>query len=69
MRKFILIAGFVLASTAAQAGDRSLSLGGGETANGDRSGKGNREIENRGSTAGCGSSEIYRTAGGRRAQG
>ena len=32
MRKFILIAGFVLASTAAQAGDRSLSLGGGETA-------------------------------------
>ena len=31
MRKFILIAGFVLASAAAQAGDRSLSLGGGET--------------------------------------
>ena len=29
MRKFILIAGFVLASAAAQAGDRSLSLGGG----------------------------------------
>ena len=27
MRKFILIAGFVLASAAAQAGDRSLSLG------------------------------------------
>jgi hypothetical protein len=33
MRKFILIAGFVLASAAAQAGDRSLSLGGGETKN------------------------------------
>ena len=33
MRKFILIAGFVLASAAAQAGDRSLSLGGGETTN------------------------------------
>jgi hypothetical protein len=32
MRTFILIAGFVLASAAAQAGDRSLSLGGGETA-------------------------------------
>jgi hypothetical protein len=32
MRKFILIAGFVLASAAAQAGDRSLSLGGVETA-------------------------------------
>ncbi len=31
MRKFILIAGFVLTSAAAQAGDRSLSLGGGET--------------------------------------
>src|SRR6185312_13753073 len=31
MRKFIFIAGFVLASAAAQAGDRSLSLGGGET--------------------------------------
>ena len=31
MRTFILIAGFVLASAAAQAGDRSLSLGGGET--------------------------------------
>jgi hypothetical protein len=31
MRKFILIAGFVLASTAAQAADRSLSLGGIET--------------------------------------
>ena len=31
MRKFILIAGFVLVSAAAQAGDRSLSLGGGET--------------------------------------
>ena len=31
MRKFILIAGFVLASAAAQAGDRSLSLGGIET--------------------------------------
>jgi hypothetical protein len=31
MRKFILIAGFVLASAAAQAGDRSLSLAGGET--------------------------------------
>jgi hypothetical protein len=31
MRKFILIAGFVLASVAAQAGDRSLSLGGIET--------------------------------------
>ena len=31
MRKFILIAGFVLASAAAQAGDRSLSLGGDET--------------------------------------
>ena len=29
MRKFILIAGFALASAAAQAGDRSLSLGGG----------------------------------------
>jgi len=28
MRTFILIAGFVLASAAAQAGDRSLSLGG-----------------------------------------
>ncbi|WP_028348386.1 hypothetical protein [Bradyrhizobium murdochi] len=32
MRKFILIAGFVLASTAVQAGDRSLSLGGIERA-------------------------------------
>jgi hypothetical protein len=31
MRKLILIAGFVLASAAAQAGDRSLSLGGVET--------------------------------------
>ncbi|MEH2524382.1 MULTISPECIES: hypothetical protein [unclassified Bradyrhizobium] len=31
MRKFILIAGFVLASAAAQAGDRSLSLVGSET--------------------------------------
>ena len=31
MRKFILIAGFVLASAAAQAGDRSLSLGGNES--------------------------------------
>jgi len=31
MRKFILIAGFVFASAAAQAGDRSLSLGGNET--------------------------------------
>ena len=31
MRKFILIAGFVLASATAQAGDRSLSLGGVET--------------------------------------
>jgi hypothetical protein len=31
MRKFILIAGFVLASAAAQAADRSLSLGGVET--------------------------------------
>ena len=31
MRKFILIAGFVLASAAAQAGDRSLSLAGSET--------------------------------------
>jgi hypothetical protein len=31
MRKFILIAGFVLVSAAAQAGDRSLSLAGGET--------------------------------------
>ena len=31
MRKFIFIAGFVLASTAAQAGDRSLSLGGVES--------------------------------------
>lgn len=31
MRKFILIAGFALASAAAQAGDRSLSLGGLET--------------------------------------
>jgi len=31
MRKLILIAGFVLVSAAAQAGDRSLSLGGGET--------------------------------------
>ena len=30
MRKFILIAGFALVSVAAQAGDRSLSLGGGE---------------------------------------
>jgi hypothetical protein len=31
MRKFILIAGFVLASATAQAGDRSLSLGGNES--------------------------------------
>jgi hypothetical protein len=31
MRKFILIAGFALVSAAAHAGDRSLSLGGGET--------------------------------------
>ena len=31
MRKLILIAGFVLASAAAQAGDRSLSLAGSET--------------------------------------
>src|SRR5512144_3246194 len=31
MRRFILIAGFALVSVAAQAGDRSLSLGGGET--------------------------------------
>jgi hypothetical protein len=31
MRKFILIAGFALVSVAAQAGDRSLSLGGIET--------------------------------------
>lgn len=31
MRKFILIAGFALASAAAQAGDRSLSLAGSET--------------------------------------
>jgi hypothetical protein len=31
MRKFILIAGFVFASAAAQAGDRSLSLGGNES--------------------------------------
>jgi hypothetical protein len=31
MRKFILITGFILASAAAQAGDRSLSLGGVET--------------------------------------
>ncbi|KRQ96153.1 hypothetical protein [Bradyrhizobium valentinum] len=31
MRKFILMAGFVLASAAAQASDRSLSLGGIET--------------------------------------
>ena len=31
MRKFLLIAGFALVSVAAQAGDRSLSLGGGET--------------------------------------
>ncbi|MCK1517953.1 hypothetical protein IVB22_36825 [Bradyrhizobium sp. 190] len=31
MRKFIFIAGFVLVSAAAQAGDRSLSLGGVET--------------------------------------
>ena len=30
MRKFILIAGFVLASAGAQAGDRSLSMAGGE---------------------------------------
>lgn len=31
MRKLILIAGFALVSVAAHAGDRSLSLGGGET--------------------------------------
>ena len=31
MRTFILIAGFVLASAAALAGDRSLSLAGSET--------------------------------------
>ena len=31
MRKFILIAGLALVSAAAQAGERSLSLGGGET--------------------------------------
>ena len=31
MRKSILIAGFILVSAAAQAGERSLSLGGGET--------------------------------------
>ena len=31
MRTFILIAGFVLASAAAQAGDRGLSFGGDET--------------------------------------
>jgi hypothetical protein len=31
MRKFILIAGFALVSVAAQAGERSLSLGSGET--------------------------------------
>jgi hypothetical protein len=31
MRKFILVAGFALASAAAQAGDRSLSLAGSET--------------------------------------
>ena len=31
MRKLILIAGFVFVSATAQAGDRSLSLGGGET--------------------------------------
>jgi len=31
MRKFILIAGFALASATAQAGDRSLSLAGSET--------------------------------------
>ena len=31
MRKLILIAGFVFVSVAAHAGDRSLSLGGGET--------------------------------------
>ena len=31
MRKFILIAGFAIVSVAAQAGERSLSLGGGET--------------------------------------
>lgn len=33
MRKLILIAGFALVSVAAHAGDRSLSLGGGETTN------------------------------------
>ena len=32
MRKFILITGFILASAAVQAGDRSLSLAGSETA-------------------------------------
>ena len=31
MRTFILIAGFVLASASAEAGDRSLSLAGSET--------------------------------------
>lgn len=33
MRKLILIAGFALVSVAAHAGDRSLSLGGGDTTN------------------------------------
>jgi len=33
MRKFILIAGFALVSVAAHAGDRGLSLGGGEATN------------------------------------
>ena len=47
MRKFILIAGFVLASAAAQAGDRSLSLGGGETKTASGAGQGYRCIENR----------------------
>ena len=47
MRKFILIAGFVLASAAAQAGDRSLSLGGGETTKVTGAGQGYECIENR----------------------
>ena len=66
MRKFILIAGFVLASAAAQAGDRSLSLGGGETTRCSGAGQGYGCIEKRGS---CGSAEICRAARGRRAQG
>ena len=39
MRKFILIAGFVLVSVAAQAGDRSFSLGGGEATTASRPGE------------------------------